>query len=191
LAEVYLMRHAHYVSHGPGYHAPDDAVLSPEGRQDTIAVARLLPPAVGIVSSPLPRALQTAEILTKHAGIPLVGVIADLREWRSPRAVRGLPPGDFPADYAEWRSRRTLDPSSRYEDGESLQELGERAARVRVRLTVLAQRQGPLLAVSHKMTLRALTLPRGLSFVFDSSGRDDWPFLERRVLDGKGRSMCC
>ncbi|WP_236572043.1 histidine phosphatase family protein [Nocardiopsis sp. FR4] len=177
------MRHAHYVGHGSGYHAPDDAMLSSEGRQDTIAMARFLPSAAGIVSSPLPRALQTAEILAEHSGVPRLGAISDLREWRSPSAVRGVPPADFPEDYAEWRSRRTHEPASRYGDGESLQELSERATRVRAGLTALAERQGPLLVVSHKMLLRALTLSGGPSPVFDPAGRDNWPFLEFRALD--------
>ncbi|WP_304455749.1 histidine phosphatase family protein [Nocardiopsis sp. YSL2] len=176
------MRHAHYAGHSPGYHAPDDAELSPQGRRDTIATVPLLPPAVGIVSSPLPRALQTAELLAENSGISLLDIIPDLREWRGPTAVQGISPEDFPEDYAEWRVKRTLDPTSRYEDGESPQELGGRAARIRGRLIALADRQGAILVVSHKILLRALTVPDGPASVFDPDIRDEWPFLGQRSL---------
>lgn len=182
MVDVHLIRHAHYIGDAPGYHASDDAELSSQGRQSAIAAAGLLPAVVGIVSSPLPRALRTAELLAEHSGIPLWEAIPELREWRSPTVVQGISPDAFPEDYAEWRSRRALDPSSRYGDGESPQELSERARGVRSHLAVLAEQQGPLLVVSHKLLLRALTLSRHPSALFDSTAGNDWPFLERRSL---------
>ncbi|WP_017600661.1 histidine phosphatase family protein [Nocardiopsis lucentensis] len=182
MADVYLMRHAHYVGHRPGYHAPDDAELSPQGRRDTITAVQRMPAVVGIVSSPLRRARQTAELLAEHSGIPLLGVLPDLREWRSPTAVQGIPPEEFPADYVAWRAKRLVDPASRYEDGESLKELGDRAARVRDQLIALAGSEGPVLVVAHKIQLRVLTAPEAPTAAFDPAVRDEWPFLGLRAL---------
>lgn len=182
MADIYLMRHAHYVGHRPGYHAPDDAELSPWGRQDTIVVAQRMPAVVGIVTSPLRRALQTAELLAEHSGIPLLDVLPDLREWRSPTAVQGIPPEKFPADYVAWRTKRLVDPASRYGDGESLTELGDRVARARARLIDLADSQGPVLVVAHKILIRVLTAPDPLTAAFDPALRDKWPFLGLRTL---------
>ena len=184
MADLYLMRHGHYVGHRPGYHAPDDAELSPRGRREAIVAAQVLPPVVAIVSSPLPRALQTAEILAKHSGFPLLEPVPDLREWRSPTAVQGLPPNEFPEDYSHWRVRRMLDPTSRYGDGESLQELSERAACARALLPTLVDRQDSLLVISHKLLLSLLTSTEPTSTAFSAAARSPWSFLEIRVLIG-------
>ncbi|MEU3213000.1 histidine phosphatase family protein [Nocardiopsis alba] len=180
MADLYLMRHGHYVGHKPGYHAPDDAELSHGSRRETVIAAQHLPPVAAIVSSPLPRALQTAELLAQHSGFPLLEPVPDLREWRSPTAVQGLPPDEFPEDYTRWRVRRTLDPTSRYGDGESLQELSERAARARTQLSALMDRQGPLLVISHKLFLSLLTSNEPASIAFSTAARNRWPFLEVR-----------
>ncbi|PDP89171.1 histidine phosphatase family protein [Glycomyces fuscus] len=180
MADLYLMRHGHYVGHRPGYHAPDDAELSPRGRREAVVAARVLPPVAAIVSSPLLRALQTAELLAEHSGFPLLEVIPDLREWRSPTAVQGLPPDEFPEDYAQWRVRRTLAPTSRYGNGESLQELSERAACARAQLSTLVDREGSLLVVSHKLFLSLLTSTEPTSTAFSTTARNRWPFLEVR-----------
>lgn len=182
MVDVHLIRHAHYVGHTRGYHAPDGAELSSLGHRSVITAAGRLPPVAGIVSSPLPRALQTAELFAEHSGIPLWEVIPELREWRSPTLVQGISPEAFPEDYAEWRSRRAYDPSSRYGDGESPQDLSERARGVRSRLMVLAEQYGPLLAVSHKLLLHALTFPHYPSSLFDSVAGENWSFLECRPL---------
>ena len=180
LADIHLMRHGHYVGHHPGYHAPDDAELSPRGQRDSSAAAQHLPAVAAIVSSPLPRALQTAEILAERSGVPLVKVIPDLREWRSPTAVQGLPPDEFPEDYAQWRVRRPLAPTSRYGDGESLKELSERAACARAKLSSFVDREGSLLVVSHKLFLSLLTSTEPAAVAFSTAARSPWSFLEIR-----------
>lgn len=180
MADIHLMRHGHYVGHRPGYHAPDNAELSAQGRREAVVAARCLPPVDAIVSSPLPRALQTAELLTECSGIPLLEIIPALREWRSPTAVRGLPPDDFPEGYAQWRVQRTLDPTSRYRDGESLRELSERATRVRARLSALVNREGSLLVVSHKLFLSMLISAEPAPTAFSIAASSPWPFLEVR-----------
>ncbi|GAA0981703.1 histidine phosphatase family protein [Nocardiopsis tropica] len=180
MADLYLMRHGHYVGHRPGYHAPDDAELSPRGRREAIVAAQVLPPVAAIVSSPLPRALQTAKLLTKHSGIPLLEPVPDLREWRSPTAVQGLPPDEFPEDYTRWRVRRTLDPTNRYRDGESLQELSERAACARTRLSIFVEQEGSLLVVSHTLFLSMFISTEPAATAFSNATRSPWSFLEIR-----------
>ncbi|WP_017574326.1 histidine phosphatase family protein [Nocardiopsis kunsanensis] len=179
---MYLMRHAHYVGHRPGHHAPDDVELSPEGRRDTVRVAQRIPDVVGIVASPLRRAQQTAELLAEYSGIPLLDFLSDLREWRSPTAVQGIPPKEFPADYATWRAKRLVDPANSYGDGESLMELGARATRVRARLIALAGSRGPVLVVAHKILLRVLMEPDAPMAAFAPETRDQWPFLGLRTF---------
>lgn len=187
MADIHFIRHAHYIGHMPGYHAPDDAELSSEGRRAAVAATGSLPTVAVIVSSPLPRALQTAELLAEHSGIPLLNVLPELREWRSPITVQGIPPANFPEDYAVWRARRILDSTSRYGDGESERELTERAERARGRLDVLVAENGPVLAVTHKMFLRALDLSK--VSVFHPNHWDEWTFLELRTAD-ETRSKC-
>lgn len=181
MADIHFIRHAHYTGHMPGCHAPDDAELSPEGRRTAIAAAGALPAVAGIVSSPLPRALQTAGLLAEHSGTPLLDVLPELREWRSPTTVQGISPADLPEDYAAWRVRRALDPTSRYGDGESERELTERAERAGERLNALAAGYGPVLVVSHQMLLRALD--RSEVSVFDPNHWDEWGFLELRTAE--------
>jgi probable phosphoglycerate mutase len=187
LADIHFIRHAHYTGHMPGYHAPDDAELSPEGRRAAIAAAGSLPTVAGIVSSPLQRALQTAELLAGHSGVPLLDIIPELREWRSPMVVQGIPSQAFPEDYSEWRAKRILDPTSHYGDGESEFELRERARRVSCRLSALADRYGPVLAVSHKILLRSLEVSK--VSVFDPNHRDEWLFLELRTAEHRGQRI--
>ena len=184
MADIYLMRHGHYAGHCPGHHAPDKAELSPQGKREATAAAQRLPAVAAIVSSPLPRALQTAEILAARSGLPLAEVIPDLREWRSPTAVQGLPPDKLPEDYAQWRVRRALDPTNQYGDGESLQELGERSSRAGARLSDLAGRQGSLLVLSHKLFLSVLNSTEPTHSSFSNAARNPWPFLEIRQLNG-------
>ncbi|WP_081748933.1 histidine phosphatase family protein [Nocardiopsis sp. CNT312] len=191
MADIYLIRHAHYAGHSPGYHAPDDAQLSPQGGRDTIAAAQRIPVVHAIVSSPLRRALETAEILAEHSGGLRIEVLPELREWRSPTAIRAIPPEDFPEDYAAWRHTRLLDPASRYGDGESPQELAARAARLRNRLAHLADRYGPVLVVSHKLLFRALTEMGPPASVFTAGPGDTWPFLGFRRWDSKAQYPHC
>lgn len=78
--KLYLVRHAVAYDHGdPAYPNDDDRPLTPKGRKRFVRAVEGLftlidPPAVAL-SSPLPRAWQTAEILAEAAGpgvLPLV-----------------------------------------------------------------------------------------------------------------------
>ena len=141
---------------------PADTPLSETGqRQAALLAARVaaLRPA-GIVSSPLPRALQTAEAIAAATGLPIARMDAlqernfgDLRG----RSYDGLgfdalrmdeaPPGGESA--AEFRARVTA----------ALAELAAQQARL----------DGPLVVVTHGLVLRVwldgvLQLPEALAF---------------------------
>ncbi|MFJ7068299.1 histidine phosphatase family protein [Streptomyces sp. NPDC101115] len=82
------MRHGAYEGHRPGYHAPHEATLTQEGRDQ---VRRSLPLPEGItaiVTSPIPRARQTATLVSHLTGLPIVATSGLLAEWRAPSIVR-------------------------------------------------------------------------------------------------------
>ncbi len=78
---LYLLRHGIAYDHGdPAYPIDDDRPLTPEGRKKfRRAAAGLLelidPPAI-ILTSPLPRAAQTAEILQQACGSATRTIVA-------------------------------------------------------------------------------------------------------------------
>lgn len=96
MTEILLVRHAlpvaaHAVGHQPS--------LGPAGRRQAELLADwLAPPVDAVVSSPLPRAQETAAPIAARFGLP-VATIDDLREWeRDGGSPRYLPLEDIPAD---------------------------------------------------------------------------------------------
>src|SRR5579884_1489911 len=70
---VYLVRHAVAVDHGdPAYPNDDDRPLTEKGRKQFKKAARgfleIAPPPALLLTSPLPRAMQTADILQAESG---------------------------------------------------------------------------------------------------------------------------
>ncbi|WP_326597893.1 histidine phosphatase family protein [Streptomyces sp. NBC_01803] len=193
MADIWLMRHAAYEGHRPGYHAPPNAALTPEGH-DQIRHALPLPDGItGIVTSPLLRARQTAEALRSLTGLPIVATTDLLAEWHAPTAVHGHTPDTYPPAYRTWRTHRTTYPDLAYEDGESLTTLHTRATHCAHYLRGLTeQRQGPVLAISHKLLLGVLLrLPQGPAS-FEATVHTPWPFatvkfLPRPSCDGAQR----
>ncbi|WP_411140297.1 histidine phosphatase family protein [Streptomyces sp. x-80] len=143
------MRHGAYEGHRPGHHAPYEAVLTLEGRDQ---VHRSLPLPEGItvlVTSPIPRARQTATLISHLTGLPIVATTGFLAEWRAPSIVLGRTADTYPPAYRAWRIRRLVNPTLRCEDGESLTDLHTRARHCATFLHHTAQCHGPLLAISH------------------------------------------
>ena len=177
MADIWLMRHAAYEGHRPGHHAPPDAPLSAEGRAQ---VRRALPLPSGIttiVTSPLLRASQTADLLSQLTGIPVIGMTPLLAEWRAPSMVIGHTPDTYPPEYRAWREQRTANPSLACGDGESLSELYDRANHCADYLAdVCRGRNGDVLAVSHSMLLSALTCLDTRSQNPEAAFRQVWPF---------------
>ncbi|MFJ4909056.1 histidine phosphatase family protein [Streptomyces sp. NPDC093249] len=180
MADIWLMRHGAYEGHRPGYHAPHKAALTVEGRDQ---VRRSLPLPEGIaaiVTSPIPRARQTATLVSHLTGLPIVAASGLLAEWRAPSIVLGRTAETYPAAYRAWRARRLANPSLRCEDGESLSDLHTRARHCAAFLHHTAGRHGPLLAVSHTLLLGVLTrIPEGPG-AFTTAARSPWRFTERR-----------
>lgn len=88
MTSVYLVRHGKYEEGQVGGQGPSvDLGLSEEGRAQAVALAAHLArsssiKASALYASPLPRALQTAELLAPSLKVP-VQVDSGLEEWRS------------------------------------------------------------------------------------------------------------
>ncbi|MDT9683708.1 histidine phosphatase family protein [Streptomyces sp. TRM76323] len=180
MADIWLMRHGIYEGHRPGYHAPPEAALTPEGR-DQIHRSLPLPDGItAIVTSPIPRAHQTAETVAHLTGLPIVAASDLLAEWRAPHMVLGHTPSTYPLAYRTWRERRLTHPSLSCEDGESLTDLHTRARLCAAFLHRTAQEHGPLLAVSHTLLLGVLTHLTEGPTAFLTAAKAPWRFAERR-----------
>ncbi|WP_260637099.1 histidine phosphatase family protein [Streptomyces angustmyceticus] len=180
MADIWLMRHGAYEGHRPGHHAPHEAALTPEGR-DQVRHSLPLPESItALVTSPIPRARQTATLIAHLTGLPIVATTGLLAEWRAPSIILGRTAEIYPPAYRAWRARRLAYPALRCEDGESLTDLHTRARHCANFLRHTAQRNGPLLAVSHTLLLGVLTrLPEGPA-AFAAAAQSPWQFAELR-----------
>lgn len=91
--QLYLLRHGLAVPNGSPDYADDDRPLTPEGerrvRQVGRGLRRLKLKPDRIVSSPLPRAWKTAEIVAEALGVPEILESADeLRSGRDAASIR-------------------------------------------------------------------------------------------------------
>ncbi|MFE7467577.1 histidine phosphatase family protein [Streptomyces sp. NPDC057499] len=188
MADIWLMRHGAYEGHRPGHHAPHEATLTQEGRDQ---VRRSLPLPEGItaiVTSPIPRARQTATLVSYLTGLPIVATSGLVAEWRAPSIVLGRTAETYPPAYRAWRARRLANPSLRCEDGESLTDLYTRARHCAAFLHHTAQRHGPLLAVSHTLLLGVLTHLQEGPAAFTIAAKTPWQFAELRLLPARQRA---
>lgn len=178
MADIYLMRHAAYEGHRPGHHAPPDAPLSAEGRAQIHRALPLPEGITAIVTSPLLRARQTADLLSHLTGIPVINTSPLLAEWRAPSIVIGQTPETYPPEYRAWREQRAANPSLACGDGESLAELYDRAGRCAEYLGCAAdgRARGTVLAVSHKLLLSVLIQLTAGPEAFNTAACVAWPF---------------
>jgi phosphohistidine phosphatase len=91
--QLYLLRHGLAVPHGTPDIEDDDRPLTTEGERRVRVIGRglrrLKVKVVKIATSPLPRALKTAEIVARALGDPeLVEVVDELRAGRSAPSIR-------------------------------------------------------------------------------------------------------
>ena len=91
--QLYLLRHGLAVPHGTPEFEDDDRPLTPEGERRVRVVGRglrrLKVKVTRIVSSPLPRALRTAEIVADALGsTELIEVTDELRAGRDAASIR-------------------------------------------------------------------------------------------------------
>lgn len=144
---LYLIRHGETPLNVARVLQPADTPLSATGQRQAQALAQRLKDVglAGILSSDLPRALQTAQALAQATGLPL-RTTPRLHE-RNFGALRGLA-----YDHLDH------DPLTRPEappGGESLADFQARCAEAWAELCALqAQLQGPLAVVTHGLVLR-------------------------------------
>lgn len=133
-----------------------DQGLNREGRQQAAKLARRLDrwPIAAVYSSPLSRALRTAEIIAGPHSLP-VETMPELGEMRI-GDWEGMFAGDIAARYPElWRTWRANPGDFRMPGGESLGEVGDRAAGAFGRITDGAEGK-TVLAVTHDVVVRLL-----------------------------------
>ncbi|MEW1545707.1 histidine phosphatase family protein [Streptomyces tsukubensis] len=186
MADIWLIRHGAYAGHRPGLHAPLGAALTAEGRQQVRRALPLPDSITAIVTSPIPRAYQTATLISHLTGLPIIATSGLLAEWRAPSIVLGRTPRTYPPAYRTWRTHRLTAPSSRCEDGESLTDLHTRAHHCATFLHHTAQHHGSILAVSHFLLLGVLTRLQEGPAAFAAAAASSWAFAERRRLDPAG-----
>ena len=158
-ALVHLVRHAEVdnpnavvCGTAPGFG------LSPHGLDQARRVGRYLGPrpVVAIWSSPLERALRTAEEIAARSGVP-VRVDAGLAEWSIEQRWQGHRWADlehlFPGEIEAYQS----DPMSLAFADETLQDLAERVASVARRLDA-EHPHGDVVVVSHQDAIQAARL---------------------------------
>jgi phosphohistidine phosphatase len=99
--QVYIIRHGHAIDSGPGF-ADEHRFLTKKGRKTVREVGRFLHEAGveldAILTSPLVRAVQTAELLAER--LDYLGVIEAL-----PALAPGIPPRVVAADLASRGAR--------------------------------------------------------------------------------------
>jgi len=135
------------------YQGHADPPLNQTGRDQAaeLAAALAAEPLAAIYSSPLRRALETAEILAVPHGLEPVTVDAlrevDVGSWEG--LTRAEIEQRFPEQFARW-----LDYQAGWEDGESYEEMGRRV--IAGLLELAAAHEGErILAVSHGGPVRA------------------------------------
>ena len=133
-----------------------DEDLSEQGVRQAERLSRRLDrwPIAGIFSSPLKRAVRTAEIVAGRHSLP-VQTIEELGEMRV-GAWEGMFAGDIAAKYPElWKTWRTNPGDFRMPGGESLGEVCERAVRACGRITDRSEGK-MVLVVTHDVVVRLL-----------------------------------
>lgn len=158
-SRVHLVRHAEVEDPGHIVYASLPGFgLSQLGLAQARSTARYLgrQPLVGVWSSPLERALRTAEPIAGRAGLP-VRVEAALAEWRLMDRWAGTPWEElgerFPGEFEAFMADATDLPFA----PESLAELAARTTEA-IRRIERAHSHGDLVFVSHSAVVRAAFL---------------------------------
>jgi broad specificity phosphatase PhoE len=141
-----LVRHGETVSNQRGHLlGRADPELSPRGRQQARALAAWLPPADVVVTSPLRRARQTAQLLAADAVVDERWTELDYGPYDD------RPPTELPADlWSRWRT----DPAFTPPGIEPLAELGARVAAACDELSPVA-RSAVVVVVTHVSPVKA------------------------------------
>lgn len=142
-----LVRHGETALNAARVLQPADTPLSDIGRSQALAVARRLcsSGAVALISSDLPRALQTAEAIQRATGLPLQ--TSALLHERNFGDLRGRPYDSLGFD--------PMQMSEAPPGGESPAEFAERCLAAMQMLVALRQAlPGPLIVITHGLVIR-------------------------------------
>lgn len=160
-----MARHVHLVRHGE-VHNPDHVVyaalpgfaLSGLGRAQAKEAARYLGarPIVAVWSSPLQRALETAEGVASRCGLP-ISVDPDLVEWALLGRWAGVAWDDVPSTHPGELEAYLDDPSRLPFADETLRSLAARVSGA-IRRIDAAHRDGDVVVVGHQDPVQAARL---------------------------------
>lgn len=154
--QLYLIRHGETTSNGTNMHGKPTDGLSDYGRKQAEFVAKrfLNIPINLIISSTLPRAIETAEIINAHLKKPLE-VSSLIVERKYPDIILGKTINDPEAIkliIAMEQSYNT--PDTHYADSESFNDLRDRTRKFLAE--VLKRKEEKILIVTHGMFMRYL-----------------------------------
>ena len=144
-----FIRHGETALNAARVYQPADTPLSARGQAQAQALALRLAPlgAVGLLSSDMPRALQTAQAVAAATGLPLQ--TSPLLHERNFGELRGRPHASVPFDAIHMEDAPP--------GGESMAEFCDRADHAFELALGLRQRlNGPLLVVSHGLLIKSL-----------------------------------
>ncbi len=148
--KVYLVRHGQSLGNENGVFQPSDTSLSTFGKKQAKTLAgRLKGISFDVIySSPLARARQTSEIISKEVGRP-IEVWEDIQETRNPKEVVALSRSSPRARKIKKLIRQNYHKGDwRYSDEETFNELNERGKKVIAHLLKHHKGQNVLI-VSH------------------------------------------
>lgn len=166
---IYFVRHGESESNASStVHGPD-ALLTARGREQASYIAERATklPFKAIVSSELPRARETADIISARTGVP-VETAPHFGEWRTPSARVGLGRADAVFLEIERQVRENFGrPGWRHSDEENFDDLSMRARNAFAYLE--ARPEDELLVVTHGFFLRVLAALAVLRDSLDSA----------------------
>ena len=153
---VYFIRHGQSEANGNKIFQGADSPLSPRGREQARFVAERMrnTDAQVILSSPMPRAHDTARAIVETTSLPLE-VHPDLRELLPPSSLVGKSyEGPEGTEYTRQRVLHHGDMNYRYEDEDSYADLHARATAI---LSMLeARTEDKLMVVTHAGFMRVV-----------------------------------
>ena len=187
--KVYLVRHGQSLGNQEGQFQAPDTPLSPLGKkQAKTLAARLKGISFDVIySSPLPRAKETSEIISKELGRP-IEVWEDIQETRNPKEVISLSRSSSKAKRIKRLVRQNYHKRDwRYSDEETFDELNERGRKVITHLLKHHKGQN-VLCVSHAGMIKMI-LAR---MIFEDSLTPEiyWNFKYHLWSKNTGISVC-
>lgn len=150
--ELFLLRHGEaVVDPNVRDRIGDLRVLSEKGREQAIYAARCLQGAglTHVISSPMMRAVETAQPLSRITGLPVVLWTDAYEKWKN-APYRGLTPDAMKQKYPEVIYEDEPDPEGWYCSGwETLEDLYRRAGRLVARLKTEFSDQDRVALIAH------------------------------------------